>query len=122
MRSPAWPLIGRVGWYGVPGRCSGSPGRSPPVGASTPFARLSRFPLRRGLALRSAPPPNGGRHSRAPDFEVPESGGHQDTLQFPIGTNRIGYGSGFGRMTEGSGALLECDRHLDARGHAPSPE
>ncbi|KAJ1197216.1 hypothetical protein NDU88_001078 [Pleurodeles waltl] len=28
-------------------------------------------------------------------------------------------GGKIGQMTEGSGALLECDRHLDACGHAP---
>ncbi|KAJ1144342.1 hypothetical protein NDU88_010642 [Pleurodeles waltl] len=77
-----------------------------------------RFLPLRGLVPGSAPLPNGGRHSRALDFEVSESGGLQDTPRVPNGTNRIVYDSGFGQMTEGSGALLECDRHLDARGHA----
>ncbi|KAJ1152510.1 hypothetical protein NDU88_005285 [Pleurodeles waltl] len=42
MRSPAWPLIERVRWCGAPGRCSGSPGRSPTVGVGTPLVRLPR--------------------------------------------------------------------------------
>ncbi|KAJ1090445.1 hypothetical protein NDU88_003577 [Pleurodeles waltl] len=38
----------------------------------------------------------------------------------PAGAVWVQYGGGFyWRMTEGSGALLECDRHLDARSHAP---
>ncbi|KAJ1106704.1 hypothetical protein NDU88_004104 [Pleurodeles waltl] len=69
---PLGPFLGRVGWCGAPGRCSGSPGRAPPVRVGMPFTRRSRPEGASRFSTAWSPgrrrPPDGCRHSRAPDF------------------------------------------------------
>ncbi|KAJ1174447.1 hypothetical protein NDU88_006269 [Pleurodeles waltl] len=69
-----------------------------------------RFPLRvrSGSQVGVAP----GRLQALPNSGFLRSRS-QGATKTPLGQSRIEYGNGFGRMTEGSGALLECDRHLD---------
>ncbi|KAJ1179746.1 hypothetical protein NDU88_004980 [Pleurodeles waltl] len=89
---PPGPPLRHAEWRWAPRGGPGRPGRAPPAGVSMPFARRSRpeggSRLGRGLVPRPASLPEGRRHSRAPDFELPESGGHQDTPRVPVGTKQ----------------------------------
>ncbi|KAJ1194723.1 hypothetical protein NDU88_004009 [Pleurodeles waltl] len=88
------------------GLASAQPGASQPP-SSFPFPGSAGSPRRRGMqgprsfAVRDPPPPRGTQ------------GCPKRHLSAPL--DRVDYG----RMTEGSRALSECDRHPDARSHAP---
>ncbi|KAJ1121212.1 hypothetical protein NDU88_009333 [Pleurodeles waltl] len=105
------------------GRGLGGPGRPPPAEfAQEPApqhwaqggSRLGRDPVP-GMV----PPTDGTQAPQSSRPWSPGVRGHRGTLRVPVGKrSRIGCGSRFGQMTEGSRALSECDRHLDAHSHA----
>ncbi|KAJ1217933.1 hypothetical protein NDU88_005520 [Pleurodeles waltl] len=100
------PRSGPAGW--------GQYATRSPVSAGGRFPPRARSGSRAGITPRRPQvlPSSGFLSSRS-------QGATKTPLGSRLGQSRIEYGSGFGRVTEGSGALLECDRHLDARGHAP---
>ncbi|KAJ1107769.1 hypothetical protein NDU88_005158 [Pleurodeles waltl] len=83
-------------------------------GSSIPAAILFSFLSEAGQAA-------------ARDRDLPSAAAHLNRLpRGPRVTGRAGTASfarpdrvNYGRMTERSRALSECDRHLDARSHAP---
>ncbi|KAJ1116200.1 hypothetical protein NDU88_004418 [Pleurodeles waltl] len=114
------------GWCEAPGRSLGGPGTPSQVqSAREPMPRRETLGGSRSgcvLLCEMAPPPDGAKAPRSPGFLVNRSQGAPGHPVRPGGQeNRIGCSSGFGRMTEGSRALSECDRHLDAHSHAPGP-
>ncbi|KAJ1126834.1 hypothetical protein NDU88_005240 [Pleurodeles waltl] len=72
-----------------PGAAPVAPVGPGPAGTGVALARWPRPqggpPLGRGPALGSTPPSDGFRHSRAPDFELPESWGSEAPLESQLG-------------------------------------
>ncbi|KAJ1134986.1 hypothetical protein NDU88_001432 [Pleurodeles waltl] len=105
LQSPGWSLFRRDGWCVALGAAPAAPVgllRSGPVRCSPGY--LGR---RANLTSARSGPPIGAAHQRQQALPRPGflrhrgSGGHQHTPRVPVGTNRIDYGSGFRRMTEG---------------------
>ncbi|KAJ1126427.1 hypothetical protein NDU88_004834 [Pleurodeles waltl] len=91
--SPVRPQLSRGSQFRPPFCFRGRDGRGSTTGAA--FARSS-----------SPEPLRGPGVTRTVKTTSPARSGH----------------SNYGRMTEGSRALSECDRHLDARSHAPKTQ
>ncbi|KAJ1137768.1 hypothetical protein NDU88_004164 [Pleurodeles waltl] len=89
-----------------------------PLGVSRSRPEYRATPLQGTARSSGRPLSRSPRHPASPYSSQPAPRGTKATPPFGWGLKKFCLVAGFGRMTEGSRALLECDRHLDVRSHA----